>query len=87
MPEPKRGKQIEADQYAAMKKRIQFMYENGQTSYLEALLSSRNISEFLNSADYIAQIQSYDRQKLTEYQDTVESIVNLEALLERKLVD
>ena len=81
------AKEREAQQYADMKERIQFMYENGQTSYLEALLSSRNISEFLNSADYIAQIQSYDRQKLTEYQDTVESIVNLEAQLEQEYTD
>ena len=81
------AKEREAQQYADMKVRIQFMYENGQTSYLEALLSSRNISEFLNSADYIAQIQSYDRQKLTEYQDTVESIVNLEAQLEQEYTD
>ena len=81
------AKERDAQQYADMKVRIQFMYENGQTSYLEALLSSRNISEFLNSADYIAQIQSYDRQKLTEYQDTVESIVNLEAQLEQEYTD
>lgn len=81
------AKEREAQQYADMKVRIQFMYENGQTSYLEALLSSRNISEFLNSADYIAQIQSYDRQKLTEYQDAVESIVNLEAQLEQEYTD
>lgn len=81
------AKEREAQQYADMKVRIQFMYENGQTSYLEALLSSRNISEFLNSADYIAQIQSYDRQKLTEYQDTVESFVNLEAQLEQEYTD
>lgn len=81
------AKEREAQQYADMKVRIQFMYENGQTSYLEALLSSRNISEFLNFADYIAQIQSYDRQKLTEYQDTVESIVNLEAQLEQEYTD
>ena len=81
------AKEREAQQYADMKVRIQFMYETGQTSYLEALLSSRNISEFLNSADYIAQIQSYDRQKLTEYQDTVESIVNLEAQLEQEYTD
>lgn len=81
------AKEREAQQYADMKVRIQFMYENGHTSYLEALLSSRNISEFLNSADYIAQIQSYDRQKLTEYQDTVESIVNLEAQLEQEYND
>ena len=81
------AKEREAQQYADMKVRIQFMYENGQTSYLEALLSSRNISEFLNSADYIAQIQSYDRQKLTEYQDTVESIVKLEAQREQEYTD
>ena len=81
------ARESEEWQYTCMKKRIQFMYENGQTSYLEALLSSRNISEFLNSADYIAQIQSYDRQKLTEYQDTVESIVNLEAQLEQEYTD
>ena len=82
------AKEREAQQYAELlKARIQSWYENGQTSYLEALLSSRNISEFLNSADYIAQIQSYDRQKLTEYQDTVESIVNLEAQLEQEYTD
>ena len=81
------AKEREAQQYADMKVRIQFMYENGQTSYLEALLSSRNISEFLNSADYIAQIQSYDRQNLTEFQDSVESIVNLEAQPKQEYTD
>lgn len=74
----------EAKQYADMKVRIQFMYENGQTSYLEALLSSRSISEFLNSAEYIAQIENYDRQKLDEYGETVATITNLEAQLEQE---
>lgn len=78
------AKQMEAQQYEDMKTRIQFMYENGQDSYLEVLLSSRDISEFLNSAEYIAQIQNYDRQKLTEYQNTVETITNLEAQLEQE---
>lgn len=81
------AKQVEAKQYEDMKTRIQFMYENGQDSYLEVLLSSRNISEFLNSAEYITQIQSYDRQKLTEYQDTVENISNLEVQLEQEYAD
>lgn len=81
------AKQTEAQQYEDMKTRIQFMYENGQDSYLEVLLSSRDISEFLNSAEYIAQIQNYDRQKLTEYQNTVETITNLEAQLEQEYAD
>lgn len=78
------AKQKEAQQYEDMKTRIRFMYENGQSSYVEALLSSRDISEFLNSAEYISQIQSYDRQKLTEYEETVETITNMEAQLEKE---
>lgn len=74
----------EAQQYEGMKVRIQFMYENGQTSYLDALLSSRDISEFLNAAEYISQIEEYDRQKLNEYQETVETIANMEVQLEQE---
>lgn len=81
------AQQQEAQQYEDMKVRIQFMYENGQTSYLEALLSSRDISEFMNAAEYISQIENYDRQKLTEYQETVQTITNLEAQLEQDYTD
>lgn len=81
------AKQQEAAQYEDMKVRIQFMYESGQTTYLETLLSSRDISEFLNAAEYIAQIESYDRQKLNEYQATVEFIANMEAQLEQDYAD
>lgn len=81
------ARQQEAQQYEDMKTRIQFMYENGQYSYLETLLSAQDIGEFLNAAEYISQIQSYDRQKLTEYEETVESISNMEAQLEAEYAD
>lgn len=81
------AQQREAQQYADMKERIRFMYENGDSSYLEVLLSSRNISELLNAAEYIAEIQSYDRQKLTEYEETVQYITDLEATLEQEYAD
>lgn len=77
----------EAKQYEDMKVRIQFMYENSQTSYLEAFLTSDDIAEFMNTAEYISQIQSYDRRKLLEYADTVETIANLEAQLEQEYAD
>ena len=77
------AKQQVSTQYEDMKVRIRFMYENGQKSYLEALLSSRNIAEFLNAAEYIAQIQSADRQKLEEFQQNVEMVSNMEAQLEQ----
>lgn len=81
------AKQQENKQYEDMKVRIQFMYENRQSSYIEALFSAKNISDFLNAAEYISQIESYDRQKLTEYQKTVETITNMEAQLEQDYAD
>ena len=76
------AKKQEEQQYADMKVRIQFMYENAQESYFEALFSSESFSDFLNSAEYIIQIQEYDRKKLNEYQDTVVYIENVEKQLE-----
>lgn len=76
------AKKREEQQYADMKVRIQFMYENAQDSYLEALFSSESFSDFLNSAEYIMQIQQYDRRKLTEYQETVAYIDGVEQQLE-----
>lgn len=57
----------EQAQYEAMKVRIQFMYERGDTFYLEMLLSAESFGEFLNKADYIEQITAYDRKMLDEY--------------------
>lgn len=76
------AKKQEEQQYADMKVRIQFMYENAQESYFEALFSSESFSDFLNSAEYIIQIQEYDRKKLNEYLDTVDYIENVEKQLE-----
>ena len=66
-------KDIES-QYAAMKKRIKFLYENGQTEYLDMLLNSQNISELLNKAEYLSKITEYDRNMLEKLKDTKEKI-------------
>lgn len=55
------------DQYEAMKKRIKFMYERGDTFYLEMLFSSSSLSDLINKADYIEALSRYDRTKLEEY--------------------
>lgn len=74
-------------QYEDMKVRIQYMYENSQESYAEMLLSAGSVSEFLNSAEYIAQIQKYDRQKLADYETVVEEVAQMEAQLEQDYAD
>jgi len=60
---------IEEEQYAAMKVRIQFMYEKGDTYLIEAFLNSGSFAELLNRADYYEAVASYDRQKLNEFME------------------
>ncbi len=63
-------------QYETMKQRIRFLYENGQTSMAAALLESESLSEFLNRSEYVAAISRYDREKLEEYQKTMQLIAD-----------
>lgn len=72
----------ENNQYESMKKRIKYMYENGNTQFIEVLLESKTIGEFLNNAEYIAQISDYDRQMLKEFQQTVQDVDDQKTALE-----
>lgn len=58
---------VEENQYAAMKKRIKFLYEKGDMLYLEIMLSAGSFSDFLTKSDYIESLEKYDRAKLDEY--------------------
>ncbi len=64
----------EEEQYNAMKKRIKFMYEQGNTSYMEMILSAESFADFLNKAEFINKISEYDRNMLDKYIATKESI-------------
>ena len=57
-------------QYEAMKKRIQFMYERSDSFYMETLFGSNSIAGIVNRADYIEALSRYDRDKLDEYVET-----------------
>ena len=72
----------EAEQYNSMKLRIQYMYENGEESFMDILFSSDSMIDFLNNAEYISEISKYDREKLIEYGETKERISTLLANLE-----
>ena len=77
----------ELEQYESMKERIRFMYENGETTYLEMLFSANGFADFLNKAEYIEQIEEYDRRKLEEYQEICLLIERQEELLNEELED
>ena len=71
----------EDDQYNSMKKRIKFMYEGGNTQFLEILMSSSNIGDLLNKAEYVSKLSSYDRDMLVAFQETVKAVEEKEAKL------
>lgn len=74
----------EEEQYEAMKKRIRYIYENANTSYLSILLEAENFSEFLNRADNIAQLSQYDRDLLEEYNEAKEEVADQEERLQEE---
>lgn len=71
-------------QREAMMTRIQFMYEQGNTSLLVTLLESNSFSDFLKRAEYVSYITAYDKEKLDEYQQTQTSISTKKQSLEEE---
>ncbi len=85
------GKKLEkaekkaSDQYEAMKKRIQFLYENTQaTDFLGIFMKTGNITDFLSVMEYINELAKYDRDMLTSYEETAAEIASYEEELARE---
>lgn len=76
------AREVEATQYAAMKKRIQFMYEKRDYVMMEMLFGAANFSDLLNRNDYIEQLSEYDRNQLDLFKATRQEIEDKEAQLE-----
>ncbi|MCI9381786.1 MAG: peptidoglycan DD-metalloendopeptidase family protein [Dorea sp.] len=74
----------ENDQYESMKKRIKYMYENGNSQFIEILCESKSIGEFLNNAEYISTISEYDRDMLVQFQEIVRAVQEQEATLKKE---
>ena len=64
--------ETEEKQYQAMKDRIKFMYEQGETFYLDIMLNAKTFGDFITKAGYIDRLEEYDRKKLEEYKETRE---------------
>jgi len=71
----------EQAQYESMMTRIKYMYENGNTTILEMLFSSKCLAEFVNKAEYFSAINEYDRNLLAEYKENLDSIAKNEEKL------
>jgi len=69
-------------QYEAMKMRIKYMYENGNTSLLEFICSAESMSEFLNNTEFVSAITEYDREMMESLKEVTEKVEAKERELE-----
>jgi len=75
----------EAEQYDTMKKRIKYLYENGETSFLDVIFGQGSLTDMLNEMEYRAAITEYDNGLLERYNATKVQVENTEALLTAQL--
>lgn len=68
-------------QYECMKVHIQMMYEQGDSMYLEALLSIGSFADFLNFNEYFEQLTAYNQKLFEEYAANREYIEGEESRL------
>lgn len=73
------------NQYAAMKLRIQFMYENNNSTILSTLLSADSLSDLLSKSEYIQQISNYDHRKMQELNDLLAALKDTQTKLETEM--
>lgn len=72
----------EERQYANMKKRIRYLYEKGDVSFLEPLLEAKSLAEIISYGEYVENIYDYDRKMLEEYRRVKDDIAGKEERLE-----
>lgn len=65
--ELEQAREDEAAQYEAMKERIRFMYEKGNSAYVELFFASESFGDFLNKTEYVEKLAEYDRRMLDNY--------------------
>ncbi len=77
-----KAKAEETKQYTAMKARLKYMYEKGDTGYLEILLKASSFSDMLNKTEYVNQLYAYDRNMVAKYQRIQEEVAQVQSDLE-----
>lgn len=74
----------ENDQYESMKIRIKYMYENGNSQFVEILFEAKDLSDFLNRTEYISSISEYDRDMLANFREIVKKVAQQEKELKEE---
>lgn len=74
------------EQYDAMKKRIQFMYENSaEDNIWTAIIESNGITDMLNRIEYVSDVYDSDRALMDSYQAAVEQMKEIGTKLDKDM--
>lgn len=71
-------------QYDILKKRIQFLYEEGDITYLDILLKAKNIGYVVSQTEYFRQLYEYDQEIIQRYEKLKQEAAGKKELLEEK---
>lgn len=72
------------EQYDFMKKRIRFVYEQGENSYVDLFLNAKDFGEFLNHAEYVSKMNEYDTKMLQKMRELKEETASRKKQLEKE---
>lgn len=61
-------------QYKIMSKRIKYLYENGNTGYIDVIVQAKSFNEFLTRLDYVSKISNYDNNMFHRLRKTQDKI-------------
>ena len=69
----------------AMNKRIKYMYEKGDTTYMQILLESKKYTDAVNKATYSEKLYAYDRYQLYLYEQTKLEVIEKQTILDEEM--
>ena len=73
-------------QSSRMEDRIQAIYEEGEVSYLEVLLTASSYSDMLSKSEYVSQLYAYDKGLLDKYRSSSEAAAQEKAELSARRI-
>lgn len=80
----RQAEEIRQRQYDILKKRIQFLYEEGDITYLDILLKAKNIGDVVSQTEYFRQLYEYDQEIIQRYEKLKQEAAGKKELLEEK---
>ena len=76
------SREKEEEQYERLKEHIQNAYENGNYSYVDALLNAKDFVELLNKPEYVQEVSRYDEKLLNDFKKTSQKIADQKLMIE-----